>query len=193
MAQDTTKITSFTKQYVSDIEGYKKFAEARNKARKYKQEFASTLTERLDAYMEECEAMHKPCSMARMILASGVNRDTFQRMRNGEYDYIAEQYRIEHEHCALVIDDFGNEYIINEDGVQVSLVPFSAIIEKSILRLEAMREEACGLTRGNPAGNIFLLKSLHGFKEEQEPKELHQNLIIADGNRAKDIIKLLGE
>ena len=189
--RNTEAISIANEQYTKELEIYRRSAEARRNRRTIKQEFVLSMAQAIQGYIEEQAHKHKPLTMAGAMIALGIGKDVFYRIKNGEYDYITEEYRALHAD-SITADDYGIEYAVNEDGELVPLILLSDALEKMvILPIEEQIQENCMTNKGNPAGSIFLSKAIFGYKEEQEPREVTQNLIIADSERARDIIQLL--
>lgn len=200
---NTAEIVRSTGAYTELIDKYKSMAAARRKAVKYKQEFAAGMYERINNYFAACEEKHEPAAVAGIILAAGVNSEAFYRMKAGDYDYMLESF--------LDMNQIKEGDIYEQDGapwcdlveeetgevVRVLLFPFSTILEKSLLRLQLERERRAAYTKGNPAGNIFLLKAQHGFDDTGETARsvTNNNLTIkvASISEAKDALKRLSE
>jgi hypothetical protein len=193
---DTTAIVAATKEYEGNIERYKAFAEARRKAIKYGQEFAYTLMNNLTAYIEECQRTNEPITNGGLIMASGVGKDTYYKMREGEYDYRLYEYMDVNGITWDMADSSSGYPVYYSDSGPVVLLPFAELIEKSELVLQAQREKACSSLRGNPAGNIFLLKAQQGFRDDSEVNRgtVNNNLVlnnVATLEEARDALKRL--
>ena len=63
------------------------------------------------------------------------------------------------------------------------------------LVIQEQREAACSSNRGNPAGNIFLLKAQQGFRDQPETQQTNNTLTlnVATLGEAKDALKLLSQ
>ena len=71
----------------------------------------------------------------------------------------------------------------------VWLIAFGELIEKGELLLEAETERR--LYKSGKVTDIFALKSLHNWKEEQSPQTVNQTLVIASAEQARKAIELL--
>ena len=191
--RNTKNITEYNARYSEELDGYRAFAEKRRNNRVYKQEQLTGYVEKLKLYVEEKSKANKPFTVAGVLLALGLNSMTWSRFRDGEYDFLLEEY--------LQLNNItDNEILYDEDGLpfvldnnrKVTLIPYSVLYEKTMLMIQEEREEKCSSLRGNPAGNIFLLKAQMGFKEEEAPQTLNQTLVIADRDKALEALKLLG-
>jgi len=189
--RNTTEITEYNTRYSNEISEYKAFAEKRRNNRVYKQEQMFSLIEKLSDYVETKHRENKPLTVAGMLLAIGWNTDVWRRARDGDYDYLLEEYiSLNDIKDSDVQDADGLPYVSTANG-NVSLIPYSLFVEKASLLIQEEREEKCSSTRGNPAGNIFLLKAQHGFREEDTPTTVNQTLVIADREQATEALKLL--
>ena len=188
--RNTERIQALNKAYKEEIDGYKAFAEKRRESVKVKQEDACEYLNRLLTYIEECSKEEKPISRAGIILTLGVSRDTYDRMKVGELDYRLEEYicinSIREEDAS--INDMGIPYVKQGDK-DVLLIPYSQIIEKAELILERETEER--LYKSGRVGDIFSLKALHGWKEDNSPHTVNQTLVLASPEQARKAIELL--
>ena len=125
-----------------------------------------------------------------MILASGISRATWYEMLAGDYDYRLYQYIDTHNIDEMQkLDVDGMEAVINSDGEVVLLICYSEILQKAMLMLEEQTEER--LYKSGRVGDIFSLKAIHGWREEQSPQTVNQTLVIATEEQAREAIKLL--
>lgn len=182
---NTDNIRETVKEYNVITERAKRYAMARREAWGNGVESIQPLIDRLQEYTEKTIADGKPLTVAGYILAAGVPASKFYDMKNGTYDHIIEEFKI----CNDLAPD--TEQYITPDGEVIPLVPFSDIIEKCYLLIQEQRETACSSLRGNPAGNIFLLKAQQGFREEESPSTVNQTLVIADSEQARHALDLL--
>lgn len=192
--RNTEALREIVTKHKQELDAYKQFAVNRANNRKYSVHNIGQYLEGIDRYVADCRANNKPLTVAGFILhAFNVPSKSYYELKAGDKDHYIEEY-IQTNNIdvdALPIID-GIPTYTDDNGEIIPLIPFSHLIEKCELLIQEQRETACSSLKGNPAGNIFLLKAQQGFEDQpQEPKELHQNLIIADGERAKDIIKLL--
>lgn len=189
--RETKHLIDNNARYKAELDSYKAYAEARRNSRKYSQPFVNTLIDRGTSYFKEREEANKPYTVAGLILSLGIPQATYFEMKDGNYDFLLIEY-IETNNITIVEED-GEPILVNEDGSinDTACIEFSELLKKFDLMIQADREERCLMSsKHNPAGSIFLLKSQQGLKED-EPKQVTQNLIISDRERAKDIIKLL--
>lgn len=175
------------------VDYYKKIAERQTKVIRYGQEYAATLRDNLAAYIIETQNHNKPLTIAGMIRASGLTTDTYYRYRKGEADHLLYQYMDLH---GLQLDQEGNE-VIDENGEKVFLCRLSEIIKSAELAVQQQREEACSSLRGNPAGNIFLLKAQQDFQDTPPDQRTTNNntlvMNISTLDEAKEAMKRLEE
>lgn len=195
-SRDTSKIVSYSKQYAEDIKGYKEFVKKRRDRRTVRQEFAAVLYDKLFSYIAKCEETDEPITRSGMMLALGVDRQTYYRIRSGEYDWRLIEY--------LDMNDLDYEDILSNDAVfldenenpclmdgekKMLLIPYSDIIQKAELMHEAQTEAR--LYKSGKVGDIFALKSIHGWQEDHQPSTVNQTLVIATEEQARKAIELL--
>ena len=184
------KAININKQFGEEVAAYKEVAEKIRRAKKYKQEDLAVIYKRIMDYTEEKREQEKPITVSGMILASGISRATWYEMLSGDYDYRLYQYIDTHnidEMARTEID--GMEAVINSEGEVVLLNCYSEILQKAMLMLEEQTEER--LYKSGRVGDIFSLKAIHGWKEEQSPQTVNQTLVIATEEQAREAIKLL--
>lgn len=195
--RNTNKITSFSKQYAEDIAAYKEYAEKRRNNRTVRQEDAAGYYDRLFSYINDCKENDEPITRAGMFLALGVDRMTYYRMRDYEYDWRLYEYLdmndldcedILSNECVF-LDENENPCLM-EGNKKILLIPYSDIIQKAELMHESQTEER--LYKSGRVGDIFALKSLHGWDDKSTaPQTVNQNLIIATEEQARRAIELL--
>lgn len=188
--RNAVKITEYNKQYKEDIDAYKEYARRRREARTVKQDNAGDYYKRLTTYISECMDNDKPVTRAGIILQLGVNKDTYYQMKSGDLDYRLDEYI----HINNIKD---SDIYINSDGLpatmnnnmEILLIPFSELIEKTDLILEQAAEER--LYSKSRVGDIFTLKSLHGWQDDNTPHTVNQTLVLASPEQAREAIRLL--
>lgn len=183
-------MTEISKQISEDITRYKVIAEKVRRSRKYRQEDLYGIYQRLKAYVERQAEEDRPITVSGMILASGVNRNTWYELINGEYDYRLFEYMELHDITADSITDEvdGMPAVMGENGA-ILLIPFSEMMEKAMLLQQEQTEER--LYEKGRVGDIFALKAMHGWQEEQSPHTVNQTLVISSPEQAREAIKLL--
>ena len=126
-----------------------------------------------------------------MIRASGFGGDTYYRYREGNADHLLYAFMDEHN---IDFSQEGNEITL-PDGERVLLVRLSSLIKMAELSIQEQREEACSSNRGNPAGNIFLLKAQQGFQDQPGTQQTNQSLTInvATTEEAREALNLLSQ
>ena len=194
--RNTNKITSFSKQYAEDIAAYKEYAEKRRNNRTVRQEDAAGYYDRLFGYINDCKENDEPITRAGMLLALGVDRMTYYRMRDYEYDWRLYEYLdmndldcedILSNECVF-LDENENPCLM-EGNKKILLIPYSDIIQKAELMHESQTEER--LYKSGRVGDIFALKSLHGWDDKSTPQTMNQNLIITTEEQARKAIEAL--
>lgn len=188
--RNTEKIAALSRQYNEEQQAYREYAEARRNSIKFNQAELSRRNNRLQQYIHQCYEDDEPITRAGMILALGVSRDTYYRMRDSELDYRLYEYMsvngISESDVMLTEDEI--PYIVCE-GESILLIPSSVMIQKAELQLEAQTEAR--LYKSGKVGDIFALKAVHGWQEEQSPKTLNQTLVIATPEQARAAIAVL--
>ena len=179
--RNTDAIRDLPTMYSEEIQRYRDYAEARKNSRMYTQESMSEYMDKANQYFNEQDRNGKPYTVAGLLLALDINKHSWSRISNGEFDYQLEEY-------LESVDKLSTE----NDGIpQTPLIAWSDFAEKCSLKIQAQREEKCSSLRGNPAGNIFLLKAQNGFREDDSPNHVTQNLVICDGEQARKALELL--
>lgn len=183
--RDTTAITEATAFYVDNIEACKRLAEARRNSVRYKQEEAKTIQDNIEQYFKTQDEQEQPYTVSGIILSIGCGKDTFYRMRSGDYDYRLFDY--------ININNIPEEYIgqtVSVNNQEILLLPFSEIIQKAMLKLEEQTETR--LYNSGRVGDIFTLKAQYGWSDDgNSAKTVNNNLIIADKDTAEKAIKML--
>ena len=181
---------NINKQFGEEVAAYKEAAEKIRRAKKYKQEDLATIYKRIMDYIADKREQDKPITVSGMILASGISRATWYEMLSGDYDYRLYQYIDTHNIDEMQrLDVDGMEAVINSEGEVVLLNCYSEILQKAMLMLEEQTEER--LYKSGRVGDIFSLKAIHGWREEQSPQTVNQTLVIATEEQAREAIKLL--
>lgn len=177
------------KQIGQDISRYKEIAENARKARKWKQEDLAGIHERLKRHIEE-SSEEKPLTIGGMILASGMNKDSWYAAANGEYDYRLYEYMELHgiDAASASMTDDGIPYISVDNRV-ILLICYSEILQKALLMKEA--EDERRLLKKGRVADIFNMKALHNWQEETSPHTVNQTLVLASPEQARDAIKML--
>lgn len=187
--RDITAANGMCNEFVRELDSYKQLAEKRRAQRILRQEDAMSVLGKMTNYIEECKASNKPMTISGLNLAVGVTSKVFSCARKGDYDYYLDEY--------MELNGYTDDDIEYRDGMpfigDVLIVPYSELMDYAVLMIQEQREMACSSLRGNPAGNIFLLKAQNGLREEESPQTVNQTLVIADSNKALEAMKLLGD
>ena len=127
-----------------------------------------------------------------MVRASGMGYDTYIRYREGKADHLLFEYM----DLNNIPYDMEGAEIQNADGEMVLLLRLSDIIKSAELAVQEQRETACSSLKGNPAGNIFLLKAQQGFQDTPtETRTTNNNTLvlnnIASLDEAREALKRL--
>lgn len=190
--RETRHLQENNARYKNEIDTYKMYAEARRANRKFKQEDVKMFYDRIVNYISDCTEKEEPFTVAGLILAMGVSKDTYYRMKSGEYDYRLDEY-MEINGIAeedVLIDNSGIEYVVNEAGEVVLLIEYRELIQKAQLMIEEQTEKR--LYKSGRAGDIFALKALHGWEDTPQHQTVNQTLVIATEEQAREAIRLLG-
>lgn len=188
--RNSEAMVEISKKISEDVERYKEIAEKFRLSRKYTQEMLTSVYENLKKHIEEANE-DEPLTVGGLILASGLNKTTWYEAVGGDYDYRLYQYielhNIDIETAEL--NDDGIPYVIDKENRVVLLIPWSSVVQKALLIKEAMDERRL-LKKGRVA-DIFNLKALHGWQEENSPQTVNQTLVIASPEQAREAINLL--
>jgi hypothetical protein len=189
--RNTGPAVEISKQISKDIEHYREIAESFRKARTWTQEELTDVYERLNKHIDEADEDENPLTIGGMILASGMSRDSWYKAVGGEYDYRLYEY-IELHNIDITKahrNPEGIPCIVDDENRVVMLIPWSDVLQKALLVKEA-RDERRLLKKGRVA-DIFNLKALHGWQEENSPQTVNQTLVIASPEQAREAINLL--
>ena len=189
-------LTAISKAVSEDITTYKEIAEKVRQSRKYKQEDVLIVYQRLNTYIEEQRAIEKPLTVSGMIKASGLSKSTWYEMLQGkDYDYqlyqVLDTYNIDISCIDYEID--GTPVInINVNGEEkgMMLLTWSEMLQKAMLTIE--EEAELRLYEKSRVGDIFSLKSLHGWRDDggNSPQTVNNTLVISTED-AREAIRLL--
>jgi len=185
------KYSEYTETYSKELESYKNFAAHRRNNRKYTQEGMYKYLEQLQDYVDTQRALKRPLTIAGVLLAFGTNRGFWSKAKNGEYDYLLEEVL---QNNQITDDDIVECYGVpcfESDNGRIPLISYSDFYEKTWLLIQNQLEENCYTNKGNPAGSIFGLKAQFNWQEDNTPQHLVQNLVIADGEQAKEAMQML--
>ncbi|NBI63169.1 hypothetical protein D3Z38_08950 [Clostridiales bacterium] len=148
------------------------------------------MIQRIGEYFQSQQENGKPCTRAGIILALGVNKDTYYRYLSGEMDYLMEEHllvnRIDIETADRIQLPDGQE--IPVDCAKNPLIPFSEILQKAVLRLEEQAEERL-YSKARP-GDIFTLKQ-YGWTDERSPGTVNNTLVIASAEESDRALRML--
>lgn len=188
----TDEVKNMSKAYNFEISKYKEYAQKRRDLRVYRQDQTKYVWDRMQEYIEEKRSKGKPLTTAGLLLSIGFDKMMWKKARHGEYDYLLEEFIINNEITAedeYLTED--NLPCVSVNGVEVLLVPYSQLVEYADLVIQEQREEACSSLKGNPAGNIFLMKAQNGVREDESPSTVNNTLVVANSDRAEEIMKML--
>lgn len=154
-------------------EEFREYMVRRIDRRKYNLEFFSSLYFNVLSYAEE-----RTLSVAQIILMSGMDKKTFYKAKNGEFDDSLAMYLYKEN-----IEESDAEIIAGlpmHNGVV--LLPPSEIIEKLYLIMEAKITEETLQAKNMPqvTSRIFLEKSVFGYSDQPQTVNQTNVLNIAD-------------
>ena len=185
-SRNTQAVNDLQRQAAAITAQAKELAAARRAASPVCMEQMSTICDKWEKYIEECEHSRQPLTWGGFALAAGVSVDTIQRMRRGELDHIVDEYRLIHD-----IQPQETEYI-DPDGQIIPLVQWSQITQKLEALIQDQLERNCYTNKGNPAGSIFGLKARFNWQDQpQSAATINNNLVIADAEQARKALEML--
>ena len=185
-------LANISKAVSEDIAIYKEIAEKVRQGRKYKQEDVAVIYDRLNAYIENQREEYRPLTVSGMIKASGISKSTWYEMLGGDYDYqlyqLIDTYDIDTTRTDGEVDTIPATIVeINGHERDVLLITWSEMLQKAMLAIEEQTEER--LYEKGRVGDIFSLKAIHGWQEDNGPQTVHnhQTLIIGESDARKAI------
>ena len=185
-------LNSLAKAYSAEVAGLKAFAEDRKRRRKYTQEGVTKAYQAISDYVDDCYKKKTPLTVAGFQLAIGIHRDAWIKARDGDLDYLLEEYLQDHHITEndISMDQDGLPWVQSDHG-PVLLLRWSDLRKKADLLIQDQLERNCYTNRGNPAGSIFGLKAQFNWREDEGPQHLVQQLVIADLDQAKKALEML--
>ena len=182
-------LANISKCISEDIASYKEIAEKVRRNKKYRQEEVLTVYNRLNAYIERQNTEDRPLTVSGMIKASGINKTTWYDMLGGDHDYMLYQlidtYNIDMDNTYDIDGIPAVTININGNDAEILLITWRELLEKAMLSIEEQTEER--LYSKGRVGDIFSLKAVHGWQEEQTPHTVNQTLIIGESDARKAI------
>lgn len=201
--ESVNNIVDMSKAYSNHLQDIKEYAAGMMAARTYT---VTELARRLNKCIELVNARmscNKPFAIGELILAANVSRDTWDRIRKGELDYLIVEYiTLNDIQEADIINDGEQQYIDIQDAksgeiVRTPLAPPSEIIEKFYTQHEIFLELNMYNNKSMPAvtADIFALKARHKWddKPQDSGTVTNNNLIIADKEQAQKVVELLSK
>lgn len=172
--KDLTGLKEASAAKKESVEHYKEIAAQRAGNIRYGQEYAHTLREKLETYIEEQRHIGRPLTMAGLVRASGVSYDTFNRMKRGDCDHLLFEYMDVHN-----IDyDREDELVIDESGEMVLLCRLSAVVKNAVLAVQEQLETNCYLNKGNPLGSIAGMRNYFDWQENPNGPTTNNNTLV---------------
>lgn len=174
------------------VDRYKKIAEERQKIVKYNQPYVSGMAKKISDYIEECHETREPLTVFGLIEAADITKEAYYKGKDGRYDYMLYMYMDLND---IPYEEEGNIYT-TEDGGEVLLVRMSELLQKAEVAIIKEREIRCSSTKGNPVGNIFLMKGMHGVQDTPPDQRTTNNNTLVLNNvasldEARDAMKRL--
>lgn len=182
-------LAEYSKKESEDIGKYKEAAERRRKKRKYRQEDLIDIIDRINVYIQTQKNEDRPFTVSGMIRAAQVSKSTWYEMLNGDYDYRLIEYCAHHNIDIDTAPIGVTTTVTDTEGHEVVLITYSEALQKAMLAIEEQTEER--LYSKGRVGDIFSLKAVHGWQEEQSPQTVNQTLVIATEEQARKAIDLL--
>lgn len=172
-------------------EAYEKMALARRQRDKYGQEQIGGIWQRICSYIQETVEAEQPLTINGLILATGMDKNSYYRAVNGEYDFKLEEYITYNNIDIDTIDDEVDGFPCFTDGKgkRILLIPYREMFEKVHLKLAEMAE--IRLYKQGRVADIFTMKSQHGWQDNDSPQTVNQTLVIASKEEARRAINLL--
>jgi len=187
------KLVKQTQRYKAEMDGYKEMAAKRREHRSCSQEQILDVVNGIDSYFKERDDKGRKYTVAGLLKSIGWNSGMWHNARDGAYDHYLEEFIV-----VNGVDEKVDSFLYGEDlpcvnvkGRDVLLIPYSRVVEYADLTIQEQREEMCLITKGNPAGPIFLLKSMHDFRESEGPSTVNNTLVVASKEKADEIMRLL--
>jgi hypothetical protein len=109
-------------------------------------------------------------------------------MLAGDYDYKLFEYCDLHNIDINSIDQT-TTVVTDEENNDILLITYSQALQKAMLAVEEQTEER--LYSKGRVGDIFSLKAVHGWQEDNTPQTVNQTLVIASPEEAERAIKML--
>ena len=189
MKDKTSKIVQLNTWYSQDIAEYKKFADAKRNRYSYRQEHLTDIVNDAKEYISKRKSEGKPFTITGLQLALKMDSKQCSRLRSGDLDWRLYQLldcegvnegEIFTEYDEILRADI--DYVII-NGVKLVAMTYSSVMDILYLHIQEQLEENC-LKNGNPAGSIFLLKSIFGYSEKQSSTTQVLDITIADKQEA---------
>lgn len=186
------------KMWSEEVKGYKAYAEERRSRRKWSQEALGDIYKGIIEYADNCRKNKEPMTIAGTMLATGTNKDVWYKARQGDMDYLLEEF-VELNNISdndIFLDDYNIPWCSFTDENtgeirEVILIYWSEVAKTRDLMIQEQLERNCYTNRGNPAGSIFSLKAQFNWREDETPQHLVQQLVIADLDQAKKALEML--
>ena len=137
-------------------------------------------------YTQAQQIAHKPVTWAGYALAGGISYDTINRMRQGELEYVIEEYKITHD---LSPD---TEVWTDPQGEIHYLTRFSDLVKRYCeLPIMDQLESNCYQLKGNQVGSIFGLKARFGWQDDSPQVQHNTAVVVADADKARNLLEMI--
>lgn len=195
-ARETKHLKEYTRQLSAEQAGYRKFAEARRRNRRFTQEALLEFYDLMVEYVTEQIEAGEPLTIAGCCLAMGIDTSCFYRMKAGDYDGRLVEFMSEHgiDEDAVEIDERGLP-VVCIDGVKTAFIPYSELIKKYMLLLQEQCEKRLYSNKSS-VNDIFALRSLFGWQDGATVVNDNRQITLnkfASLEEAKDALKRLSE
>lgn len=194
--RETKHLQENNSRYKQEIDTYKEYALNRKKNRVHTQEQVTVLYENLCQYIEEQRQQDKPLTVAGAILAAGIDTSIWYRMKNGDYDFLLDEFLDLHDIDLdeAPVDEAGMKYGV-VDGVKVLFIEYGEVVKRYMLLLQEQAEQRL-YSKGGKVTDIFTLKALHGWQDSPQVINDNRTLnidLVASPEEAKAALDRLGE
>ena len=181
---NTTAMNELQNVYSKELSGYKARAAAYRNNRKYTPIEITRATYSILDYIKNCIDSGQPATIAGMILASGFSKRFYYTAKQGEIDYIQQEYielnNIDIKECET--DPDGILFYTDSQNNKIVLSPISEILEKCLLLMEndLQIRSLTDKSMARTTGAIFNLKAVFNYndKPETDVKTVNNTLIV---------------
>jgi len=206
--EHTEKIAS---DYHSELQAAKELLRKSANGKKPKYNNPYLIAYKVALYIEQCRQNDKPLTEAGIIVALGVDRNTYKRYLSGDNDYIGLsgmecqqsekdiQLQIEHYKTIDNIQPVFNYLIdndisiVNDDINNISFDKNTLVLSKPLKKARALisleREERLAIS--GKVGDIYTMKAREG-EDWQETAQRTEHVLKIEGSNAQAALEQLG-